>query len=152
MINNGDDDGALDVLKRGLEEEEAALELEKIKYEKQFFIAEKTAWADKCGDILTTYLWPFTIALTLALFSQLVGTSAFLYYGPEVLKDADVDVTGILEHDESADILDNFLVAAFVLGNLISAFLIYKTGRRLIVLTALPTAVISGLVLSYTMY
>jgi len=152
LANNGDEEGALEVLKRGLDEEEAKLELEKIKYERQFFIADKTNWADKCGDIFTTYCWPFSIALLLALFSQLVGTSAFLYYGPEILKDADVDVTNIIEKDESADILDNFLVGAFVLGNLISAFMIYKTGRKLIVLTALPVAVASGLVLSYTMY
>lgn len=90
--------------------------------------------------------------MTLAAFAQLVGTSAFLYYGPEVLKDTDVDVSGITEKEESADILDNFLVGAFVLGNLISAFLIYKTGRRLIVLSALPVAVFTGFSLSYTMY
>lgn len=49
-------------------------------------------WFDKCGDIFTVYCWPFSISLILALFAQLVGTSAFLYYGPEVLKSTDVDV------------------------------------------------------------
>lgn len=39
-----------------------------------------------------------------------------------------------------------------MLGNLISAFMIYKVGRRWIVLTALPFAVVAGGVLSYTMY
>lgn len=48
--------------------------------------------------------------------------------------------------------MDNFLVIAFVLGNLASAFLIYNTGRRTIILTALPVAVVTGLALSYTMY
>jgi len=41
---------------------------------------------------------------------------------------------------------------AFVAGNLISAFLIYKIGRRWIVLTALPFAIASGFTLAYTMY
>jgi hypothetical protein len=48
--------------------------------------------------------------------------------------------------------MDNFLVIAFVLGNLASAFLIYQTGRRMIILTALPIAVVTGLALAYTMY
>lgn len=44
------------------------------------------------------------------------------------------------------------MIVAFVVGNLVSAFLIYKVGRRWIVLTALPFAVGAGLVLAYTMY
>lgn len=110
------------------------------------------SYSDKCGDIMSTYCWPFSISLILTALAQLVGSSAFLYYGPEVLKDTDADVMGITEKEESADILDNLLVAVYVLGNLISSFVIYKVGRRLIVLTALPIAIASGLALAYTMH
>lgn len=44
------------------------------------------------------------------------------------------------------------MIGAFVLGNLISAFMIYKVGRRWIVLSALPFAIVAGGVLAYTMY
>lgn len=57
-----------------------------------------------------------------------------------------------MEKEKSADILDNFIIGAFVLGNLISAFLIFKTGRRWIVLIALPVACASAFVMSYTMF
>ena len=92
------------------------------------------------------------LAVGLASFNQLVGTSAFLYYGPEVFAMADSDVTGINEKEESADILDNFIVCAFVLGNLLSAYLIYHTGRKWIVLTALPVAAATSIGLAYTMH
>jgi hypothetical protein len=39
----------------------------------------------------------------------------------------------------------------FVVGNLISAFVIYKAGRRLMMLIALPVAFIALLLLAYTM-
>jgi hypothetical protein len=82
----------------------------------------------------------------------LIGTSAFLYYGPEIIEMTDADVTDIVEKEESADILDNFIICAFVLGNLISAYLIYHTGRKWIVLIALPTALVTALSLAYTMH
>lgn len=99
-----------------------------------------------------TYLKPFLIALALASFNQFIGTSAFLYYGPEIFEMTDADVSDIMEKEESADILDNFLIGAFVLGNLVSAYMIYKVGRRWIVLTALPVAFFTALSLSFTMH
>lgn len=59
---------------------------------------------------------------------------------------------GVINPDESADILDNFIICAFVLGNLISAFIIYRLGRKLIVLSALPVAITTAFALSYCMY
>jgi len=61
------------------------------------------------------------------------------------------DVDGIDEHEESAVILDDFIIGAFILGNLLSAFLIYKVGRKRIMLFSLPITLISLLLLAYTM-
>jgi len=98
------------------------------------------------------YTWPFFIVCILVAFGQLCGISAFLYYGPEVIKQTDADVPHIEEKNESADILDNFIVVSFVLGNLISAILIYSLGRKTIVYCSLPFAVLSGYALAYCMY
>jgi len=81
-----------------------------------------------------------------------VGTSAFLYYGPEIIEMSQADVTDIFEKEESADILDNFIVVAFVLGNLASAFLIMSYGRKKMVLLSLPIAFFGALILSFTMH
>jgi len=61
------------------------------------------------------------------------------------------DVDGIDEHEESAVILDDFIIGAFILGNLVSAFLIYKLGRKKIMLFSLPITLVSLLILAYTM-
>jgi hypothetical protein len=92
------------------------------------------------------------ISITLAILSQLVGTSAFLYYGPEIIEKSNADVMEIDEPKESADILDNIIVIAFVFGNLISAFVIYEVGRRPIVFTAIPIACVTAFALAYTMH
>jgi MFS family permease len=91
------------------------------------------------------------ISLGLAFFSQAVGISAFLYYGSEIFMMTQADVDGIDEHEESAVILDDFIIGAFILGNLLSAFLIYKLGRRRMMLISLPITLISLLLLAYTM-
>jgi SP family myo-inositol transporter-like MFS transporter 13 len=61
------------------------------------------------------------------------------------------DVDGIDEHEESAVILDDFIIGAFILGNLVSASLIYKVGRKKIMLFSLPITLVSLLILAYTM-
>ena len=61
------------------------------------------------------------------------------------------DVDGIDEKHESAIILDDFVLVAYVIGNLISAFLIMYSGRRIMMLWSLPFAFISLLLIGYTM-
>jgi hypothetical protein len=85
-INNGDDDKALEVLKRGLPDEEAELELKKLKYERKFFASKDVNYFVKISHLFGVFCKPFTIAIILAALNQFVGTSAFLYYGPEIIE------------------------------------------------------------------
>lgn len=140
------------MLEIGLQPEDAKWELEKLKYERRFYQSKNVGYWKKCSHIFTTFLKPFGISLGLAAFAQLVGTSAFLYYGPSVLKDTQIDVSNIQDQDESADIIDNFIIIFFVLGNLVSAMLINKTGRKMMVMIALPVATATAIGLSYTMH
>lgn len=61
-------------------------------------------------------------------------------------------MTDIDEKNVADDILDNFIVIAFVVGNLISATLIYSVGRKWIVYVSIPFAVVAGGTLAYLMY
>ena len=105
----------------------------------------------KYRDLCSVYTKPFFICLALSFFAQAVGTSAFLYYGSEIFYETQADLDEIEEREESAIILDDFILGFFVLGNLISAFVIYKAGRKLMMLVSLPFAFISLLLLAYTM-
>lgn len=139
-------------MKRGLDDDAAEYELKKYKYERRFYHNEKVDYGKKCSDLFGTYLKPFMLAIGLASFNQFVGTSAFLYYGPEIIENSNADVSDLWEKEMSADILDNFIIGAFVVGNLLSAFLIYSWGRRKLVLTGLPIAFFSALALAWTMH
>lgn len=92
-INNGDDDKALEVLKRGLPDEEAELELKKLKYERKFFASGEVNYFVKMGHLFTVYLKPFVLSVVLAALNQFVGTSAFLYYGPEIIMMTHADMS-----------------------------------------------------------
>lgn len=151
LVNNERYDEALEVLKVGLPDDDAALELARLKYEKQFFVSDKIKVGKKYRDLCSVYTKPLFLCLGLAFFSQAVGTSAFLYYGAEIFYETQSDLEGIEERQESAIILDDFVLGFFVVGNLISAFLIYKAGRRMMMLIALPVAFVALLLLSYTM-
>ena len=56
------------------------------------------------------------------------------------------------EKEESADILDNFIIIAFVCGNIAAALIIGKYGRRKMVLSSLPAAFFGAIFLSFTMH
>jgi len=150
-VNNGKFEEASEVLKRGLPDDDAALELARLKYEKQFFISDKVSMGKKYRDLFGVYTRPLFICFGLAFFAQAVGTSAFLYYGAEIFYETQADIEGIEERQESAIILDDFVLGFFVIGNLISAFVIYKAGRKLMMLIALPVAFVALLLLAYTM-
>jgi len=150
-INKDNDEDARKVLLKGMDENDAALELAKLRYEKQFFVSDKISIGKKYSDLFSIYTKPFLICLGLSFFAQAVGTSAFLYYGSEIFYMTQADVENIDEREESAIILDDFILGAFVIGNLISAFAIYGTGRRLIMLISLPFAFVSLLLIAYTM-
>lgn len=105
----------------------------------------------KYRDLCSVYTKPFFICLALSFFAQAVGTSAFLYYGSEIFYETQADLDEIEEREESAIILDDFILGFFVLGNLISAFVIIKAGRKLMMLVSLPFAFVSLLLLAYTM-
>lgn len=151
LVNNERDEEALKVLKVGLPDYDATLELARLKYEKQFFVSDKINAGRKYRDLFSVYIRPLFLCLGLAFFSQAVGTSAFLYYGAEIFYQTQSDIEGIEERQESAIILDDFVLGFFVVGNLISAFLIYKAGRKMMMLISLPVAFVALLLLSYTM-
>ena len=123
-----------------------------MKYERRFFDSTAIDYWVKCRDLFGSYLYPFSISVILASLNQLVGTSAFLYYGPEIIELAHSDISSDAEPSLSADVLDNFIIGGFVVGNLISAFLIINVGRRKVVLTGLPVAFVTALILSFTMH
>jgi MFS family permease len=150
-INKNSEEEALEVLKKGLDDKDAKFELARLRYEKQFFVSSKVGMGRKYSDLFSVYTKPLFICLGLAFFGQAVGTSAFLYYGAEIFYETQADVDGIEERQESAIILDDFVLGAFVIGNLISAFVIYKAGRKMMMLIALPFAFVSLLLLAYTM-
>jgi hypothetical protein len=150
-INKGDNETALEVIKVGLGDQDAEFELARLKYEKQFFVSDKISLGRKYKDLCTVFAKPLWICLGLSFFGQAVGTSAFLYYGAEIFYETQADLEGIDERQESALILDDFVLGAFVIGNLISAFIIYKAGRKLMMLIALPFAFVALLLLAYTM-
>lgn len=91
-INKGMDEEALECLKRGLNDEDAELELKKLKYERRFFDSKGVDYFVKCKDLFGAYFHPFILAVALASFNQFVGTSAFLYYGPELIELAQSDI------------------------------------------------------------
>jgi hypothetical protein len=68
-VNNDNYDDAAEVLKRGLPDDDAALELARLKYEKQFFISNKVSMGKKYRDLCKIYTKPLFICLTLAFFS-----------------------------------------------------------------------------------
>ena len=125
--------------------------MERLRYQRRFFVSDKIGMGRKYKDLFKTYRKPFLLSLGLAFFSQAAGTSAFLYYGAEIFYVTGADVDSIDERHESAIILEDFVLVAYVIGNLISAFLILKTGRRIMMLWSLPFAFISLLLLAYTM-
>lgn len=125
--------------------------MERLKYQRKFFVSDKVSMSKKYEDLFFVYRKPFLICLGLAFFSQAAGTSAFLYYGAEIFFQTQADVDGIDERHEGAIILDDFVLVAFVIGNLISAFLIMKAGRRQMMLWSLPGAFVSLCFLSWTM-
>ena len=62
------------------------------------------------------------------------------------------DIEGIDEHEESAVILDNAILLSYAAGNLASAFIMEKNGRKMMILVALTLAFSMLLILSFTMY
>ena len=151
-INNGNDEEALKVLKNSMDEGDAEKELSILKYERQFFFGDGVTFAKKWGDLFSTYAKPFFISIGMSTFAQLIGISAFLYYGSDIFEQAGNDLEGIQEREEASDILDNFVVGTYVFGNIISAIIIPLTGRKWILTVGLPTIFVSLLGLSYTMH
>lgn len=96
-VNKGEFEKASEVLKRGLPDDDATLELARLKYEKQFFISDKVSMGKKYRDLCGVYTRPLFICFGLAFFSQAVGTSAFLYYGAEIFYETQADIEGIEE-------------------------------------------------------
>jgi len=68
-VNKENYDDAAEVLKRGLPDDDAALELARLKYEKQFFISNKVSMGKKYKDLCGVYAKPLWICLGLAFFS-----------------------------------------------------------------------------------
>jgi len=92
------------------------------------------------------------ISIGMSFFAQLIGVSAFLYYGSDIFEQAGNDLEGIKEREEASDILDNFVIGTFVFGNIISAIIIPLSGRKWILSIGLPTIFVALVGLSYTMH
>jgi len=133
-------------------DEDAEKELEILKYERQFFFSDKVTFSKKWGDLFSTYAKPFWISVGMSFFAQFIGISAFLYYGSDIFEQAGNDLEGIKEREEAADILDNFIIGAYVFGNVLSAILIPLSGRKWLLQVGLPTIVVALIGLSYTMH
>jgi hypothetical protein len=69
---------------KGLDEEDAGFEMERLKYQRRFFVSDKISMTKKYKDLFNVYRKPFLICLGLSFFSQACGTTAFLYYGAEI--------------------------------------------------------------------
>lgn len=151
-INNGNDAEALKVIKLGMSDVDAERELRKLKFERKFYVSEVMTSGRKWKDLIYIYWYPLIIVTGLSFFSQAIGTAAFIYYGPEIILNTHTDIDEIEEEEESAVILDNVIVLSFAIGNLASAYIIAHTGRKMMILIALPVAWVALLVLSYTMY
>jgi len=52
-----------------LEEEDAGFEMERLKYQRKFFVSDKISAGKKYKDLFTTFKKPFLISLGLAFFS-----------------------------------------------------------------------------------
>ena len=135
-----------------MNDEDAEHELEVLKYERQFFFSDKVTFSKKYTDLFTIYFKPFVISLGMSFFAQLIGVSAFLYYGSDIFEQAGNDLEGIKEREEASDILDNFVIGTFVFGNIISAIIIPLSGRKWILTIGLPTIFVALVGLSYTMH
>lgn len=68
-INNGKDEEAKKVLLKGLDEADAGFEMERLKYQRRFFVSDKIGAGQKYKDLFTTFRKPFSISLILAFFS-----------------------------------------------------------------------------------
>ena len=94
-INKGDDTEALVILKYQMKDEDAEKELEVLKYQRQFFFSDKVTFGKKWSDLFSTYKKPFYISIGMSFFAQLIGISAFLYYGSDIFEQAGNDIDGI---------------------------------------------------------
>ena len=68
-INKGNDEEAKKVLMRGLDEADAGFEMERLKYQRRFFVSDKIDFAKKCKDLFKTFRRPFLISLGLTFFA-----------------------------------------------------------------------------------
>lgn len=57
------------VLMKGLPEADAGFEMERLKYQRRFFVSDKIKTSRKYKDLFTVFKKPFLISLGLAFFS-----------------------------------------------------------------------------------
>lgn len=112
---------------------------------KSSLIAEQQ-WQGKKGMLLSPeVIFILMVGCMIAVFNQLTGINAIMYYAPEILK----NVMGSME---SALLQTSLLGAVFVLGNALGLYLIDKTGRvKLMYISSIGCAI--GLLLaSFSLY
>ncbi|RPH30349.1 MFS transporter [Buttiauxella warmboldiae] len=85
------------------------------------------------------------VGCTIAVFNQLTGINAIMYYAPEILK----NVMGSME---SALLQTSLLGAVFVAGNALGLWLIDKTGRVKLMYTSSSGCALGLLIASFSLY
>ena len=84
-------------------------------------------------------------------FQQLVGINTALYYGPDILITAGVQI-GDMTKEESALLLNIPLAIVNAIGTLVSCIYIDKLGRRYLMLRTLPLSIVGWLITALGMY
>lgn len=151
-MKNGNDKEAQKVLEMGYTPEEAKKILEELKEEQKFFFTEKITIENKYRDLCGLYGKALAIVCVMALFSQLLGVSAFVYYGPEIFLTTQSDVDAGMEREISAVWLANIIVGTLFVGSLIATFVQTLASKRILLMVTGGTAIAMFFALSYTMY
>ena len=80
-------------------------------------------------------------------FQQLGGINTAMYYGPDILKSAEIKFDNY-SHNDSALLLNIPLACINGVGSIISVFTIDRLGRRYILLRTLPFVAIAWLIVA----
>lgn len=93
-------------------------------------------------SLCTTYGRCLLIGCSMQAFQQLIGINTAMYYGPDIMRKAGIQISGLNE-DESALALNIPLSFVNSLGSILAIFFIDSLGRRYIILRTTPFMALS---------
>ena len=107
-------------------------------------LKEETKLSDmqRLKSLCTTYSRCLVIGCGIQAFQQLIGINTAMYYGPDIMKKAGIQLPGMTA-DESSLLLNIPLACFNALGTIMSVFFIDKLGRRYLILRVLPLIALS---------